>query len=116
MGMDPGDELPFILFESKGTTILFDTRSPTASQLENCMHIHLTTKTPWNPRKVCFSRSRKHRVEEVETASFDELDFLRISATNIWKQTNLRAVDSEPGLVSTVNNQAEFTAWLIESI
>lgn len=44
-----------------GTTIYFDSRTPTSYELETCPHIVLSSPNEWNPRDVQFP---KHRLEE----------------------------------------------------
>ena len=45
------DEM-FIPFQMDGTTVFFDTRVPTAWELENCKSIQVTDGTVWNPANV----------------------------------------------------------------
>lgn len=53
-----GVELPnlFIPFSTKGTKLLFRSRAPTAQELESCVHIHITSKKPWDPKRVRLSQ------------------------------------------------------------
>ena len=44
-----------------GTTIYFDSRTPTSHELETCPHIVLSSPNEWNPRDVQFPG---HRLEE----------------------------------------------------
>ena len=60
----------FIPFHTKGTKLLFRTRAPTAQELENCVHLHLTSKKPWNPRRVKLSKIEVE-VSQVEGGSND---------------------------------------------
>jgi hypothetical protein len=46
-----------------GTTIFFDSRTPTRYELDNCPHIVLSSPNEWNPRDVQFPTPR-HHVEE----------------------------------------------------
>ena len=46
----------FIPFNTKGTKLLFCTRAPTTQELEECIHIHLTSKKPWDPKKIGLSK------------------------------------------------------------
>ena len=50
IGLDLGDL--FIPFKTKGTKLLFSTRAPTEKELQECPHIHLTSRVPWEPSKV----------------------------------------------------------------
>jgi hypothetical protein len=38
----------FIPLQIKGTTVFFDSHTPTSDELENCPHIVLTSDNPWN--------------------------------------------------------------------
>jgi hypothetical protein len=42
----------FIRFQIKGTTVFFDSHTPTSDELDNCRHIVLTSDNPWNPGTV----------------------------------------------------------------
>ena len=44
-----------IQMRTKGTKVLFDTRSPTRKELATCHHIQLTSKAEWNPTKLIMS-------------------------------------------------------------
>ena len=46
------DDERSIRMQTRGTKVLFGTRSPTQEEMTNCHHIHLTSKTEWNPSKV----------------------------------------------------------------
>jgi hypothetical protein len=48
---------------SEGTTIYLQSRTPTEKELQTCVHVHLTSAAPWDPREVCFPEP-KHLVEE----------------------------------------------------
>ena len=50
LGINLGDL--FIPFKAKGTKLLFSTRAPTEKELQECPHIHLTSRVPWEPSKV----------------------------------------------------------------
>eukprot|EP00980_Cylindrotheca_fusiformis_P017728 scaffold5568_cov59-Cylindrotheca_fusiformis.AAC.1 len=47
----------------QGTKIGFATRVPTRRELENCVHVDMTSKHPWDPRRV--------HLEEVVTEKDD---------------------------------------------
>lgn len=49
--------------QADGTTIFFDSRTPTDQELAHCPHIELSSNAPWNPRDVRFPPA-KHHVEE----------------------------------------------------
>ena len=49
------DEASMIQMRTKGTKVLFDTRSPTPKELATCHHIQLTSKAEWNPTKLIMS-------------------------------------------------------------
>lgn len=60
--MSPDEE--FLLpMEADGTTIFFDSRTPTSYELDQCPHITLSSRARWNPREVQF-RKHEHHVEE----------------------------------------------------
>ena len=47
-----------IPFQSKGTKVLFKSRAPTDYELGSCPIIQLTSRIPWEPRKVQLSQTR----------------------------------------------------------
>ncbi len=49
--------------QADGTTIFFDSRTPTDHELAHCPHIELSSNAPWNPRDIRFPPP-KHHVEE----------------------------------------------------
>ena len=50
--------------QADGTTIYFDSRTPTNHELDNCPHIVLSSSSEWNPRDVQFPTPTTHHVEE----------------------------------------------------
>ena len=59
----PDDE--FVLpMQADGTTIFFDSRTPTNYELDKCPHITLSSRAPWNPREVQFPQPTHHVEEE----------------------------------------------------
>ncbi len=47
--------------QADGTTIFFDSRTPTNHELDNCPHVVLTSSSEWNPREVQFpTPSQRH--------------------------------------------------------
>ena len=50
LGITIGDV--FIPFEMQGTTIYFDSRTPTDNEIETLPHLVLTRDEPWNPSEV----------------------------------------------------------------
>ena len=62
------DASVFIPLASSGTTIHMQTRTPTDQELQECQHIELTSKAPWNPHEVCFPEPTR-LVEEGRMAS-----------------------------------------------
>jgi Reverse transcriptase (RNA-dependent DNA polymerase) len=57
------DNTMTMLLQSEGTTIFLESRTPTEDELQQCTHVTLTSKSPWNPRDVCFPQP-KQPVEE----------------------------------------------------
>jgi Reverse transcriptase (RNA-dependent DNA polymerase) len=55
-----------IPLQSDGTVIYFNSRTPTAHELESCVHVTLSSAAPWNPRDVQFPQA-EHHVEEGNT-------------------------------------------------
>jgi hypothetical protein len=49
--------------QTEGTTIFFNSRTPTHYELAHCPHITLSSQAPWNPRDVQFPTAT-HHVEE----------------------------------------------------
>ena len=41
-----------IPLQSQGTKLAFETRVPTRYELDNCEHVDMTSKEPWDPRSV----------------------------------------------------------------
>ncbi len=46
--------------QADGTTIFFDSRTPTNYELATCPHIVLSSNAPWNPREVQFPTPAHH--------------------------------------------------------
>jgi hypothetical protein len=61
----PDDEFRMPM-QADGTTIFFDSRTPTNYELDQCPHITLSSRALWNPRYVQFPTAA-HQVEEGET-------------------------------------------------
>ena len=59
-----GIELPelFIPFQTKGIKILFKTRAPTTQELQNCTHVHVTSKVPWDPHEIRMSQVKSSAI------------------------------------------------------
>jgi hypothetical protein len=55
--------------QADGTTIFFDSRTPTNHELEHCPHITLSSPQEWNPRDVQFPASVRHLEEEYSNIS-----------------------------------------------
>jgi hypothetical protein len=53
--------------QTEGTTIFFDSRTSTNSELANCSHIILSSQAPWNPREVEFPTPAHHIKEGHDT-------------------------------------------------
>ena len=76
------DESLFIPLLSAGTTIYMNTRTPTDQELQECPHIELTSKTPWNPHDVCFPEPTRlveeggmtNRIRGLQTKFIDKFD------------------------------------------
>ena len=59
---------------SMGTTIYFDTRSPTDQELQQCRHVqHYTSKQEWNPNDIRFPESATRLEEGKLTARIDAI-------------------------------------------
>jgi hypothetical protein len=50
--------------QGDGTTIFFDSRTPTSYELDNCPHIILSSPNEWNPRDVQFPIATQHHLGE----------------------------------------------------
>lgn len=48
------DKTLLITLTSSGTTIYASTRTPMLKELQECTHVHLTSKITWNPHDVSF--------------------------------------------------------------
>ena len=53
-----------------GTTLYFDSHTPTDHELQTCQHIHLTSSTLWDPHHIQFPPP-SHRVEISATRTND---------------------------------------------
>jgi hypothetical protein len=65
MHLSTEDTDTIIPLTAEGTTIFLQGRTPTDKELQQCRHITLTSKSPWNPHDVLFPRtetSRRRRV------------------------------------------------------
>ena len=62
--------------QTEGTTIFFDSRTPTNYELANCSHIILSSQAPWNPREVQFP-TPAHHVEEGHNTLMHEIGRVR---------------------------------------
>lgn len=49
------EETVTIDMETRGTKVRFESRAPTDSELNECLHLQLTSKAAWNPSKVLLS-------------------------------------------------------------
>ena len=113
MGMTLDDVHPFIPFASAGTTIFFDTRTPTADELENCRHMVMTSKHPWNPHDVCFPNgSTRH--EQGENSGISSIAVKALKQHQIREQHN--GTDTEAGVAGTVYDPVEFSIRLINNV
>ena len=79
----------FIPFETSGTKVQFQCRAPTSFELEECPHIELTSKVPWNPNTVQLSTVQTVKEPEYEDprsndAELRHLDPLQHAGT--WRQ------------------------------
>jgi len=65
-----------IPLELAGTTIFFDSSTPTPTELDNCPHIHLTCDSEWDPHTVRLAAVRSVEAEalRVSEALFDAND------------------------------------------
>jgi len=68
--MDPKSEtkLPLLL---SGVISYLETRKPTDEELEECMHIELTSPTPWEPYDEGFEKAEARVVDAVVTTDGD---------------------------------------------
>ena len=53
-----------------GTIVYMDTHSPTAKELNECPHIHLSSSNPWNPHTVTFPKSSLSLEDEIGDLRF----------------------------------------------
>ena len=61
----PSDNDDFVHpMQADGTTIFFDSRTPTNNELDNCPHIVLSSSNEWNPRDVQFPTPTQYHSEE----------------------------------------------------
>ena len=68
----PGEELVMGLM-SEGTTIYFESWTPTLEDLSSLPHIVLSSPHPWNPSEVQFPQMGDDQKEELENRSFSVL-------------------------------------------
>lgn len=53
-GLSANDNEVVIPLNTKGTTILFESRTPTQQELDECTWIYLTSHSEWNPHTISF--------------------------------------------------------------
>jgi hypothetical protein len=89
-------EIPLHLL---GTTIFFESRTPTSDELESCPHIHLTCDSEWNPHTVRLAAARSVEAEMVT----------RVGGNHSDRVLNFDPNDVELGLaqISSVYSFAE---------
>jgi hypothetical protein len=61
MHLSTEDTDTIIPLTAEGTTIFLQGRTPTDKELQQCRHITLTSKSPWNPHDVLFPRTETSR-------------------------------------------------------
>ena len=113
MGIKLGDDDDDIPFTSKGTTIYFDSRTPTDAELQNCRHVHLTCQQPWDPHNVCFPNGSTRR-EEGEEQGFSSLTVAAIQRKERLQQSYDMGLDA--GIRGTVDDPATLATRLIQSV
>ena len=62
--------------ETKGTKVLFESRSPTADELRDCHRIELTSRSEWNPASVSMIQSLQSQKRTVEYPFGMKEDFI----------------------------------------
>ena len=111
---DPDDDAIDIPFSSMGTTIYFDSRTPTESELQTCPKVYLTSKTEWDPRSVKFPGGRP-RIEEGDIGN----SISKVSLSAI-RRHQVRSIQDgtapEVGVAGTIYDPVEFSARLISKI
>ena len=73
MHLSTEDNEVVIPLRSIGTTIYFDTRSPTDKELQECCHVYYTSKQEWNPNAVRFPEPAIRLEEGKLTARIDAI-------------------------------------------
>ena len=72
---DSGVKVPF---ETRGSTVLFESRCPTQEKLDTCLPVVLTDDTPWDPQNVNLSLNSRSPEEEERSRIVSE--FTKISS------------------------------------
>ena len=97
-----------IPLQTRGTKILFDTRSPTAHELETCPHIELTGAEPWNPTTVQLSSTTQvSKLGDNDTCHSDTTHALSDDSDALYlRQISNALVNMKVQLVDKVNINA----------
>ena len=98
-------EYIYIPFQTKGSTVYFDSFVPSDNDLERCRHIMLTDNKEWSPHDVVMGGDRPYgdeiRISEMNKSNGDHFDY---------------ETDSVLGGISPVFNQHLFADRLIVSV
>ena len=96
--LSSSDDEFIMSMQTDGTTIFFDSRTPTNEELAHCHHIELSSNAPWNPRDVRFPEPT-HRAEEEhpmnginELHSSDRFDLSEAREINISRVISDRMI------------------------
>ena len=64
----------FIPLVMSGSTCHFTTRTPTSWELDNCLHLEITSDSKWNPNQPLFSQDTGGTDESMESIHIDSYD------------------------------------------
>ena len=95
--------------KSKGTTVYFDTWTPTLDDLESLPHIVLTSPHVWNPQEVEFPSVEYSRQEEIEKRSISQI-------LTFSDEINTSMVDHEEDIVGSSMNRRMIKACKVSNI
>jgi len=102
-----------IPLQTVGTTIYFDSTTPSQAELDTSPHVHLTLDTEWNPHTVRLAYARSVEAEYTSDSCEVEPGLLQISsihcatamAANITDNRDVKAIDVEARRTFVSNNR-----------
>ena len=109
--VSPNEEITMCL-ESAGTTIFFDSWTPTLDDLESLPHVVLSSPHPWNPATVTFPKLSYSMKEELEQRSISDV----IVFPNTIEATMQQYDDFEPKDAIGVGGDSTFNLRTVKAL